>query len=48
MNNKLDWLFMSLDELIDLEVDKKGEKNNDTTDYDEISDGITKSSSKYT
>ena len=41
------WVYMDLLDLIDLEVDKKGEKNNDRTINDQIRNGVTKPSSKH-
>ena len=43
MKNNYNWLYMSLEELIDLDVDKKGEIYNDSTNYDKVRNGDTES-----
>ena len=47
MNKNCNWLYMTVDELIDLEIDDKGEIKNESANNDPISNGITESSTQH-
>lgn len=47
MNKNCNWIYMTLDELIDLEIDEKGEIKYESANDDKISNGITEPSAEH-
>jgi hypothetical protein len=45
MNNNSNWIYMTLEDLIDWDPKEKGENNNDATNDDQVSNDFAEPSS---